>query len=122
MNRIDLLLTHFSEECVETALRASKASRYGLDDIQPGQSLTNAQRIAEKLLGLITTVAILESEGVILMPRDEGNGDNVCIDPMNDHQKTVPMGRRRSCFVVSPLTAEQTLVTVLAADTPNTIQ
>ena len=72
MNRIDLLLTHFSEECVETALRACKASRYGLDDIQPGQSLTNAQRIAEKLLGLITTVAILESEGVILMPRDEG--------------------------------------------------
>lgn len=72
MNRIDLLLTHFSEECLETALRACKAVRYGLDDIQPGQSLTNAQRIAEELLGLITTVGILESEGVILMPRDEG--------------------------------------------------
>lgn len=72
MNKLDLLLAHFSEECAETAVRACKAVRYGLDDIQPGQSLTNAQRIAEKLLGLITTVGILESEGVILMPRDEG--------------------------------------------------
>lgn len=71
MNRIDLLLTHLSEECVETALRACKAVRYGLDDIQPGQPLTNGERVAEELLGLITTVAILESEGVLLMPRGE---------------------------------------------------
>ena len=49
-------------------------------------------------------------------------GKYVCIDPQKHAQETVPMGARRSCFVVSPLTAEQTLATVLASDAPNTIQ
>lgn len=32
-SRIDMLLTHFSEECIEAALRACKAVRYGMEDV-----------------------------------------------------------------------------------------
>ena len=49
-------------------------------------------------------------------------GIYVCIDSKKDQQEIVPPAARRSCFVVSPLTAEQTLATVLAPDAPSTIQ
>jgi hypothetical protein len=57
------LLTVLEEECAEVIevaalisgaaariqIRASKALRFGLDEIQPGQPLTNAQRIAREI-------------------------------------------------------------------------
>ncbi|RDT14077.1 hypothetical protein, partial [Escherichia coli] len=49
LNETQYLLDVLSEECNEIAVRASKAIRFGLDEIQPGQSLTNAQRLALEL-------------------------------------------------------------------------
>ena len=52
------------------AQRVSKALRFGLGEVQPGQPLTNARRIAEELVDLMTLVGMLEDQGLIEVPRD----------------------------------------------------
>jgi NTP pyrophosphatase (non-canonical NTP hydrolase) len=49
------LLTILAEECCEVGQRVSKALRFGLMEIQPGQPLSNAERIAEELGDLLAT-------------------------------------------------------------------
>ncbi len=43
------LLTILAEECCEVAVRVSKSLRFGLKDVQPGQELNNAQRLAREV-------------------------------------------------------------------------
>lgn len=45
MNRTEHLLSILAEECAEVAQRCSKAARFGLAEVQPGQALTNMDRI-----------------------------------------------------------------------------
>ncbi len=45
MTRDDHLLVRAMEECNELAHRISKALVFGLDEVQPGQPLTNRERI-----------------------------------------------------------------------------
>jgi hypothetical protein len=52
MTREDHLLVRAMEECAEVAQRISKALVFGLDEIQPGQSLTNRQRIYQEYFDL----------------------------------------------------------------------
>lgn len=40
------------EECNEVAQRASKALRFGLSEVQPGQPLANAERIRQEFADL----------------------------------------------------------------------
>lgn len=49
------LLTILAEECCEVGQRVSKALRFGLMEIQPGQPLSNAERIASELGDLLAT-------------------------------------------------------------------
>lgn len=49
MNRTEHLLFTLAEECAEVAQRASKAARFGLDEIQPGQVQTNEARIWDEM-------------------------------------------------------------------------
>jgi hypothetical protein len=42
------LLEILIEECAEVQQRATKALRFGLAEVQPGQPLNNAQRMAEE--------------------------------------------------------------------------
>lgn len=65
MNRREHLLTCLSEECHEVGQRVSKALRFGLTEVQQGQPLNNADRIAEELRDLIAVAKILEAEGAI---------------------------------------------------------
>lgn len=62
MNRREHLLTILAEECAEVAQRASKALRFGLGEVQPGQSLTNAERIVGELTDLFSVVSMLVDE------------------------------------------------------------
>jgi hypothetical protein len=62
MNRIEHLLTTLAEECVEVAQRATKALRFGLDEVQPGQKLTNAQRINVEVTDLFAVLEMLAAE------------------------------------------------------------
>lgn len=49
MNRLDHLLWVLAEECAEVAQRASKAARFGIDEIQPGQEFTNEERLWQEM-------------------------------------------------------------------------
>jgi len=51
------LLTCLAEECSEVVQRITKALRFGLDEVQPGQEFTNSQRIGQEL---IDVAAVLE--------------------------------------------------------------
>ncbi len=59
------LLTILAEECCEVGQRVSKALRFGVNEIQPGQPLTNAQRISEELGDLFSVVDHLVELGVL---------------------------------------------------------
>lgn len=65
MDRTDLLLTSLAEESVEVAQRVTKALRFGLDDIQPGQQKTNRERIMEEVHDLRGVLRKLGEEGVL---------------------------------------------------------
>jgi len=65
MNRDQHLLICLMEECDEVSQRVSKALRFGLGEVQPGQPLTNAERIVEELHDLLSVAAILRAKGLI---------------------------------------------------------
>lgn len=64
MTKTEMLLTILAEECVETAQRVSKAIRFTLDEVQPEQELTNAERIIYEFNDIVTMMEILAEEGV----------------------------------------------------------
>lgn len=68
MRRHEHLLWSLAEECAEVAQRASKASRFGLKEIEPGQKLNNAKRITEEVNDLIGIISILVYEKLIPPP------------------------------------------------------
>lgn len=65
MNRAEHLLTCLAEESAEIAQRTTKALRFGLREVQPGQPLTNDDRLCDELRDLIAVAHILHSEGII---------------------------------------------------------
>lgn len=65
MNRAEHLLTCLGEEGAEVGQRAAKALRFGLREVQPGQPLTNDDRLCDEIRDLIAVAHILHSEGVI---------------------------------------------------------
>ncbi len=62
MNQTQHLLVLAVEECFEVAHRCSKAIRFGFDEVQDGQELHNAQRIADELTDLFAVMLMLEVE------------------------------------------------------------
>lgn len=61
MTRTEHLLWMLAEECAEVAQRASKAARFGLSEVQPGQLQTNAERITYELNDLVAVADMLLS-------------------------------------------------------------
>lgn len=70
MTRTDHLLWILAEECNEVAQRASKAARFGLGEIQPGQPLTNAERLMGEFAELTAAMKMLLEEDRFSMPED----------------------------------------------------
>lgn len=62
MNTLQHLLTILAEECAEVAQRASKAIRFGLHEVQPGQHEDNKRRLERELADLVATAELLELE------------------------------------------------------------
>ncbi len=67
MNRTEHLLVKLMEECAEVAQEASKAAIFGLDEVMPGQPLTNSQRVERELNDLW---AVIEMLGLTEVDRD----------------------------------------------------
>ena len=65
MNKIEHLLCCLAEEANEVAHRVSKALRFGLEEIQDGQTLTNAQRISQEFNDMLAIVEMLEEFGIL---------------------------------------------------------
>jgi len=58
------LLTILAEECCEVGQRVSKALRFGVDEVQPGQPWCNGERIALELGDIEAVVLRLVALGV----------------------------------------------------------
>lgn len=56
------LLVCVMEECAEVAHRASKALRFGMDEVQPGQPLTNEDRLWGEVNDLIGVLILLQEK------------------------------------------------------------
>lgn len=65
MTRNEHLLKCLEEEGCELAHRVSKAMRFGLNEVQPGQSLTNAERIEEEFLDVSGAYLFCVKEGLL---------------------------------------------------------
>lgn len=65
MSYTDYLLSHLAQECCEVAIRCTKAQHFGLDEVQPEQGMTNAERIAEELCDLYAMVEELQTAGLL---------------------------------------------------------
>lgn len=65
------LLIKLAEECVEVAQRCDKAIIFGLNEIQLGQELDNAERIVQELEDLLGVAQMLKEEGIIRPPKEE---------------------------------------------------
>lgn len=61
MNITEHLLVIAMEETAEVQQRISKAIRFGLSEVQEGQSLNNAQRIMYELTDLLNNTPALRS-------------------------------------------------------------
>lgn len=64
MTETEHLLCCLAEECAEVAQRVSKALRFGLEEIQPGQPLNNAERITGELTDLFAVAQMIEGRGI----------------------------------------------------------
>jgi CRISPR/Cas system-associated endonuclease Cas3-HD len=65
MTKPETLLTIIAEECAETAQRASKCIRFTLDEVQPEQELTNAQRLVYEFNDIVAVMELLQEQGLI---------------------------------------------------------
>lgn len=59
MNTEQYLLACLAEECGEVIQRIGKALRFGMDEIQPEQTLTNRERLQEELNDVLYIMGIL---------------------------------------------------------------
>lgn len=59
MTRQEHLLIILAEECAEIAQRASKALRFGMEEVQQGQTATNWQRIIDEFADLSCMMGML---------------------------------------------------------------
>ena len=64
MNLQEHLLTCLAEECMETAQRITKALRFGLHEVQPGQRLSNLDRIGLEYGDFLAVKQLLTEHGV----------------------------------------------------------
>lgn len=57
--------SEIARECADVSVRVSKALRFGLEEVQPGQLLSNVRRIADELADLLAVAEELERAGII---------------------------------------------------------
>lgn len=66
MTENEHIMTTAAEEAVEVAQRITKALRFGVDEVQPGQQLSNGERILQEFHDLWSMLKWMAERG--LMP------------------------------------------------------
>jgi len=69
MNREQMALLKLMEECNEVSQRCAKAIKFGLEEKQPGQELTNRQRLYEEAVDVIAALDVLTDRGILDMDK-----------------------------------------------------
>lgn len=59
------LLTILIEEAAEVQQRATKMLRFGIHEVQPGQHLTNAERLSDEIGDLSAMIEMAKALGMI---------------------------------------------------------
>lgn len=81
MNELEYLLTCVSEEAVEISQRCTKAMRFGIDEVQPGQAFTNEERLWSKVTDLQGTLEkLIELRGGGNISRENVDAKKIRID------------------------------------------
>ncbi len=65
LTREQYLLICLIEECQEVSQRATKALRFGMNEVQPGQNQNNMQRLVMEIADLTATLEIIANERII---------------------------------------------------------
>jgi len=65
MTREEHLLVVLSEECSEVAKETAKALRFGLNDKEPNQNITNCEKIVTEFNDLFAVMRMLVDDGII---------------------------------------------------------
>lgn len=66
------LLICLAEECAEVQHRITKALRFGFDEVEPGQSLNNSERLIDEVTDLVAVLDMInESTDLPILYRDE---------------------------------------------------
>lgn len=84
MNKTEHLLSCLAEECCEVGQRVSKALRFTLAEVQPGQPLSNAERISQEMNDLLAVAGLLVQAGII--------------PPFDDHARMIAKVRKVAEF------------------------
>lgn len=87
------LLVFLNEECAEVAQRTTKALRFGLEERQPGQGLSNAARLANELGDLLEVVDLALRAGLI-------SGDDVLAGRLSKRAKLLRYARHARAFLL----------------------
>lgn len=61
----EYLLVILIEECDETSQRATKALRFGFDEVQKNQEFTNAQRITYEFNDILAVMELLKENDLL---------------------------------------------------------
>src|SRR5690349_10957588 len=61
----DEVLKVLAEECLEASHRALKMSRFGVDEVQPGQARSNKERLELELGDVAALVQVAEDAGLV---------------------------------------------------------
>lgn len=64
MTHLQYLLTKLAEECQEAGVRALKCQQFGMKEVQPGQFLTNEERLFGELNDIKGVLELLYANGV----------------------------------------------------------
>lgn len=67
INKSTYLLVCLIEECAEVIQRACKAIRFGLTDVEPGQPLSNRERVETELVDLQAVIQLNQREDNIAL-------------------------------------------------------
>lgn len=91
MTEKEYLLVKLAEECVETAQRATKALTFGLDEIQKGQELTNAERIVYEFNDILAVMFKLKKMGVFkeIMDKDMIISKDIKLEEYMDYSRSL---------------------------------
>lgn len=71
MTKREHLLTCLVEECLEVGQRATKALRFGIEEVQPGQPFANSERIKLEYADLTAIYDLCMAEGLLRAPTSD---------------------------------------------------